>query len=59
MRILVISAFYHRLLARGKALKVAMTAALRKFLTILSAMVKTRTPWTARVHHGPVPAPAR
>jgi transposase len=55
----VISAFYHRLLARGKAHKVAMTAAMRKFLTILNAMVKTRTPWTARVNHGPVPEPSR
>jgi transposase len=55
----VISAFYHRLLARGKAHKVAMTAAMRKFLTILNAMVKPRTPWTARIHHGPVPAPSR
>jgi transposase len=55
----VISAFYHRLLARGKAHKVAMTAAMRKFLTILNAMVKTRTPCTATVNHGPVPAPSR
>jgi transposase len=55
----VIHAFYHRLLARGKAHKVAMTAAMRKFLTILNAMVKTRTPWNARVNHGPVPEPAR
>jgi transposase len=55
----VISAFYHRLLARGKAHKVAMTAAMRTCLTILNAMVKTRTPWTARVNHGPVPEPSR
>jgi transposase len=55
----VISAFYHRLLARGKAHKVAMTAAMRKFLTILNAMLKTRTPWTDKVNHGPVPEPSR
>jgi transposase len=55
----VIHAFYHRLLARGKAQKVAMTAAMRKFLTILNAMVKTRTSWNARVNHGPVLEPAR
>ena len=54
-----IHAFYHRLLARGKAHKVAMTAAMRKFLTILNAMVKTRTPWNPRGNHGPVPEPAR
>jgi transposase len=53
----VIKAFYQRLLARGKAQKVAITAAMHKFLTILNAMVKTRTPWNARVKHGPVPAP--
>ncbi len=41
----VIKAFYQRLLARGKAHKVAITAAMRKFLIILNAMAKTRTPW--------------
>ena len=55
----VISAFSHRVLARRTAPKVAMTAAMRQCLTILNAMGKTRTPWTARVHHGPVPDPAR
>jgi hypothetical protein len=40
----VIKAFYQRLLARGKAHKVAITAAMRKFLIILNAMAKTRTP---------------
>jgi transposase len=49
----VISAFYHRLLARGKAHKVAMTAAMRKFLIILNAMAKTRTPWNVRYQHCP------
>jgi transposase len=52
----VINAFYHRLLARGKSHKVAMTAAMRKFLTILNAMVKTQTHWNARVNHCSVPA---
>ena len=50
----VIKAFYQRLLARGKAQKVALTAAMRKLLIILNAMVKTRTPWNARVNHVPV-----
>jgi transposase len=54
----VIKAFYQRLLARGKAQKVAMTAAMRKFLTILNAMVKTHTPWNARVTHGLLPEPS-
>jgi transposase len=50
----VIQAFYQRLLARGKAQKVALTAAMRKLLIILNAMVNTRTPWNARVNHVPV-----
>jgi transposase len=55
----VINTFYNRLLARGKAQKVAITAAMRKLLTILNAMVKTRTPWDARIHPGRVPDPSR
>jgi transposase len=50
----VINAFSQRLLARGKAQKVALTAARRQLLIILHAMVKTRTPWNARVNHVPV-----
>jgi transposase len=45
----VINAFYQRLLARGKAQKVAMTAAMRKLLTILNARVKTHTRWSAKL----------
>lgn len=41
----VIHAFYHRLRAAGKAPKVALTACMRKLLTILNAMVKHQTPW--------------
>lgn len=40
-----IKAFYQRLRAKGKPQKVALTAAMRKFLTILNTMVKTKTPW--------------
>jgi transposase len=40
-----IKAFYERLLAAGKGKKVALTAYMRKFLTILNAMLKPRTPW--------------
>ena len=39
----VIKAFYQQLRARGKAQKVALTAAMRKLLIILNAMVKTQT----------------
>lgn len=41
----VIRAFYHRLLAAGKPRKVALTACMRKLLTILNAMMKHRTAW--------------
>jgi len=39
----VLRAFYQRLLAVGKAKKVALTACMRKLLTILNAMVRQRT----------------
>jgi transposase len=52
----VIKAFYQRLRARGKSQKVAMTAAMRKLLTILNAMVKPHMHWNARVNHCSVPA---
>jgi len=39
----VIRAFYERLLATGKLKKVALIACMRKLLTILNAMAKTRT----------------
>ena len=41
----VIKAFYTRLLAAGKAKKVALTACMRKLLTILNAMIKNQTAW--------------
>jgi transposase len=40
-----IKVFYERLLAVGKAKKVALTACMHKFLTMLNAMLKHRTPW--------------
>ncbi len=41
----VIRAFYHRLLAAGKPKKLALTACMRKLLTILNAMLRTNTTW--------------
>jgi transposase len=41
----VIRRFYLRLLANGKAKKTALTACMRKLLTILNAMIRTGTPW--------------
>ena len=41
----VIKEFYERLIAKGKAKKVALTARMRKLLTILNAMLKTGARW--------------
>ena len=41
----VIKAFYQRLLQAGKPKKVALTACMRKLLTILNAMLKNCTAW--------------
>ena len=40
-----IRALYARLIARGKPAKVAITAAMRKLLVILNAILKSQTPW--------------
>ena len=44
----VLKAFYERLRAAGKAAKVALTACMRKLLTILNAMVKHHSPGNPR-----------
>lgn len=49
----VIRAFYERLCAAGKAKKTALTACMRKLLTILHAILVHGTPWRA-----PTPQPA-
>ncbi len=41
----VIKAFYERLRARGKLYKVAITACMRKLLTIINVMVRDNTTW--------------
>ncbi|MGH8533012.1 MAG: IS110 family transposase [Gammaproteobacteria bacterium] len=46
----VIKRFYERLLIAGKAKKVALVACMRKLLTILNAMVKSRKPWDESLH---------
>jgi transposase len=43
----VIHALYQRLLAAGKPKMVAITACMRKLLTILNAMLKTNSHWSA------------
>ena len=42
----VIRGFYERLCSAGKRKKVALTACMRKLLTILNAMLKHLTPWS-------------
>lgn len=41
----VIKTFYKKLIAQGKHKKVALTACMRKFITILNTMVKNKTEW--------------
>ncbi|MBY4899241.1 transposase, partial [Cupriavidus sp. AU9028] len=40
-----IRAFYERLSSAGKPFKVAVTACMRKLLTVLNAMMKSGQPW--------------
>ena len=53
-----IKQFYQRLIAKGKKPKVALTACMRKLLTILNTMVKNNTAWninyspTLDINHG-------
>jgi transposase len=42
----VIRCFYERLCATGKSKKVALTACMRKLLTILNSMIKHHAPWS-------------
>ncbi len=41
----VIKAFYRKLVTQGKHKKVAITACMRKFISILNTMVKNKTAW--------------
>jgi len=45
----VIRAFYRRLCDAGKPHKVALTACMRKLITILNTMVKNGTPWDEKM----------
>ena len=49
-----IKTFYQRLLAKGKPQKVALTAAMRKLLTILNALIKSNQLWRV-----PTPCPTK
>ena len=41
----VIRAYYDRLIDAGKPPKLALTACMRKLLTMLNAIVRDRRPW--------------
>jgi transposase len=45
----VIAQMFDRLIAKGKPFKVAMTACMRKLLTILNAILKSTQPWENRL----------
>jgi len=49
----VIRRFYQRLLAAGKAKKVALVACMRKLLLILNAMMRDQRPWAATIEASP------
>ena len=44
----VLTAFYQRLVARGKPKKVAIVACMRKYLTMLNAMSRDGAPWAPK-----------
>jgi transposase len=46
----VIKEFYDRLVATGKPKKVALTACIRKLLTILNTMLKKNEAWDPSFH---------
>jgi transposase len=46
----VIRAFYQRLIQAGKPKKLAITACMRKLLTLLNAMVRDNTVWNPDLH---------
>jgi transposase len=54
----VIKSFYEKLVAAGKPFKVAMTACMRKLLTILNAMLHSGTRWLPQKAATKLPATA-
>lgn len=45
----VFKAFFSRLVSAGKLRKVALVACMRKLLTVLNAMARSKTPWTVEI----------
>jgi transposase len=54
----IIQVHYQRLLAAGKQKKVALIACMRKLLTILNAMLRTRTSWQPQLAAAKTPRTA-
>lgn len=54
----VIRPFYQRLIKAGKLPKVALVACMRKLLTILNAMIRSRTSWQPKFAASKTPATA-
>jgi transposase len=48
----VIRTFYQRLVAAGKPKKLTLVACMRKLLTMLNTIVRTRVPWSADIATG-------
>ena len=44
----VLKAFYDRLVAKGKLKKVALTACMRKLISILDVVIERRQKWDAK-----------
>ncbi len=55
----VIADFYQRLVDAGKAKKVALTACMRKLLTILNAMMRTMSAWQPETIRQRIPVEAK
>jgi len=49
----LIRTLFERLKAAGKPFKVAMTACMRKLLTILNAILKSQQPWNPSLPSNP------
>jgi transposase len=42
-----LASFYQRLLSKGKTPKLALVAVMRKLLTVLNAIARSKQPWAA------------
>jgi transposase len=47
----ILKEFYNRLTAQGKPPKLALTAVIRRLLTMLNAIIRDQIPWAERPNH--------